>query len=317
MDVYITNDVEVWCNGWHDIDGEFPSAFRKYIYGETDKGHYGLPFQLEVLNKYKLKSVFFVEPLFAAHFGEAYLKEVIALIQNAGQEVQLHLHPEWTDEALEPLLPNVTEKRQNLYMYSLNEQRTLIAKGKQMLLDNGCKQVSAFRAGSFAANNDTLLALRDNHILIDSSYNETYRDCHICQERPPVHFSNIEGLAELPMTTYQDYPGHTRHLQLTACSFGEIKRVLLDAERKGWQAVVLLMHSFECLTSDKLLPDTLVIDRFEKLCQFLANNRERFTTKGFNATRMDYHIQPKEPLVSNLFEFSMRIAQQAYRRLKY
>jgi len=35
LDVFFTVDVEVWCDGWNNIDERFPSAFRKYIFGPT------------------------------------------------------------------------------------------------------------------------------------------------------------------------------------------------------------------------------------------------------------------------------------------
>ncbi len=35
-------------------------------------------------------------------------RTIVRLIQDAGQEVQLHRHPEWIDEARDALLENVT-----------------------------------------------------------------------------------------------------------------------------------------------------------------------------------------------------------------
>ena len=46
LDVFITVDVEVWCDGWNDLDTKFPNAFKRYIYGPTSGGNYGLPYQL-------------------------------------------------------------------------------------------------------------------------------------------------------------------------------------------------------------------------------------------------------------------------------
>ena len=38
LDVFITVDVEIWCNGWKDIDSRFPDAYRRYIHGPTASG---------------------------------------------------------------------------------------------------------------------------------------------------------------------------------------------------------------------------------------------------------------------------------------
>ena len=58
LNVYFTVDVEIWCDGWKDIDTKFPQAFKSYIYGQTKQGDFGLPYQLKVLNDYGLNGVF-------------------------------------------------------------------------------------------------------------------------------------------------------------------------------------------------------------------------------------------------------------------
>ncbi len=63
MKVYLTFDVEIWCNGWDDLDGRFPSSFERYVYGRSRHGDYALPKTLEILAGTGLTGVFFVEPL--------------------------------------------------------------------------------------------------------------------------------------------------------------------------------------------------------------------------------------------------------------
>ncbi|WP_341647565.1 hypothetical protein [Thauera humireducens] len=110
MNVLLTFDIEVWCNSWATLEQDFPTSFERYVFGRSEAGDFALPKTLDILDRHGLKGVFFVEPLFAARFGLESLATIVGLIQQAGQEVQLHLHPEWTDEARMPLLPNVTGK---------------------------------------------------------------------------------------------------------------------------------------------------------------------------------------------------------------
>ena len=121
LDVFYTVDVEIWCDGWVDIDAKFPDAFQRYIYGRTATGAFGLPYQLELLSDHGLTGVFFVEPLFATRFGEQPLAEIVGLIQERGHEVQLHLHTEWVDEAHAHLLdePHPRRKRQFMYQFDV------------------------------------------------------------------------------------------------------------------------------------------------------------------------------------------------------
>jgi hypothetical protein len=41
----------------------FPASFERYVFGRSDAGDWALPKTPEILNKYGLKDVFFVEPL--------------------------------------------------------------------------------------------------------------------------------------------------------------------------------------------------------------------------------------------------------------
>ncbi len=81
IDVFLTVDVEVWCDGWDDIDAKFPGAFQRYIYGPTPRGDYGLPYQLHQLQEHGLTGVFFVEPLFSTRFGLDPLAEIVGLVR--------------------------------------------------------------------------------------------------------------------------------------------------------------------------------------------------------------------------------------------
>ena len=80
LEVFFTVDVEVWCDGWDDLDSKFPSSFQRYIYGPQCHG--GLPTQLQVLSDHGLTGVCFVEPLFAGRFGLAPLAEIVGLIDD-------------------------------------------------------------------------------------------------------------------------------------------------------------------------------------------------------------------------------------------
>ncbi len=283
MNVYLTFDIEVWCNGWNDLDHVFPASFERYIYGHSAHGDYALPKTLELLNRHGLLGVFFVEPLFATRFGQQYLDTIVGLIRNAGHDVQLHLHPEWTDEALEPLIANCASKRQHLIYYTLDEQVALIACGKKMLETARSGPISAFRSGSFAANSDTFEALRRNRILLDSSLNR----CHAVSSAEVLRGHDLDpafevnGVMTYPVTVFQDGFGIDRPAQVGACSFAEIRDALWSAQRAGAAHFVVVSHNFEMLKPGSVQPDWVVVQRFAQLCAFLAQHRHSFTVGGF------------------------------------
>lgn len=316
LEVFFTVDVEIWCDGWVNIDQKFPGAYRKYILGPTPDGDFGLPYQLRVLKDHGLLGTFFVEPLFSTRFGKQPLEEIVGLIKENGQEVQLHLHSEWVDESLEPLIPDSTRKRQFLFQYSLEEQKRLIEAGISLLTSAGATEVNAFRAGSFGFNLDTLRALAANGISFDSSYNATLfgPTSGVMPNRIVIEPIEYEGVFEYPMTVFKDGIGSLRHAQLTACSYSEIEHLLFQALEEQRNAFVILFHNFELLSPSKTRPDRIVIDRFMKLCKFLEKNRDSFCVKGFRELHPTVVPAHTIPLKVDFWRTANRLVEQVYRR---
>ena len=316
LDVFFSVDVEVWCDGWDRIDEKFPEAFKRYIYGPTAHGDYALPYTLRVLGDHGLTGVFFVEPLFSTRFGSQPLEEIVGLIREGGQEIQLHLHPEWVDESLEPLLENIDCKRQHLRYYSRAEQEILVAAGKRLIAQAGGGECTAFRAGSFGFNRDTLAALAANDIRFDSSYNATIfgLDSGVGPGQVMVDAFECDGIHEYPMTVYDDGTASLRHAQLTACSHREMEGLLWQALESGRQSFMILSHNFELLNTTQDRPDDVVVSRFRQLCAFLDRNRDSFNVRGFEGLSPDPATQQPAPLKSPVWKTAMRMLEQAGRR---
>lgn len=284
LKVYLSFDVEIWCNGWEDLDGRFPAAFERYVYGDSREHGYALPGTLEILNRHGLKGVFFVEPLFAARFGVAHLKTIVDLL--GGHDVELHLHPEWADELTPLPFPGAQVKRQHLSYYTREEQEILIRLGLDLLAQAGAGRVNAFRTGSFACNRDTLAALAACGIPCDSSLNEIHPDSGK-DLRGQLDFTRpqqIGPITELPMTVFRDGTGRLRPAQVGSCSFAEMRTALEDAHRSGAQHFMVLSHNFEMLRQQRPTPDRVVVRRFEALCAYLAAHPERYQVETLDRT---------------------------------
>ena len=316
LNVYFTIDVEIWCDGWFDIDLKFPDAFRRYIYGPG--GRHGLPDQLRMLSDHGLKSVCFVEALFAGRFGLEPLTEVVGLIEGAGHEAQLHLHTEWVDEAREPLLPGTAGKgkRQHLRYFDLDEQTQLLQIGIDWLQQAGAPRPLGFRAGSFAFNQHTLTALDRNDIYIDSSYNASTfgPGSGVCDGELLTRSRRIGSVLELPMSVYADGRG-LRHVQLTACAWSELEHLLWQALETEQTDFVILSHNFELLTPSLKAVDPVVLKRMQRLCAFLDRHRDSFRVRGLrDGLAAPAANQPSAGLHSPLWRTGMRMAEQAWRR---
>jgi peptidoglycan/xylan/chitin deacetylase (PgdA/CDA1 family) len=326
--VFLTVDAELWPYkpGWPDVrlterDRVLDRQFDHCILGRTEQGEFGLRYQMACLNRHGLRANFFVEPLHSAAVGERWLAETVGMILLAGQEVQLHAHTEWLSDADDQGLPHGF--KQFMRDYPLEEQARIIAWAKQRLERCGAGRLIAFRAGNFGANSDTLQAVRRAGLAADSSYNRCYatgnRTIDIGQD--VFQPRTIEGVTEVPMTVFTDYPGHYRPAQLAACSSWELERALWQARSFNWRSFVILWHGPELLRPG-FRPDrrarasAVVLRRFERLCRFLDRNRDKFETPLFSEVAptdlLADDLLPR--LTSNLFLTAHRVAQQAIGR---
>jgi hypothetical protein len=320
MNVYLTVDTEVWprFRDWRETRLE--RDLRRDIQGATDRGDFGVPFQIRVLNDHGLKASFLVESLFACAVGLDPLRQIVGSIREGGHEVQLHLHTEWLSRIDPPLLPGRTG--QHCRDFTEDEQTLLIARGADNLRACGVADVCAFRAGNYGANFDTLRALARNGIRFDTSHNTCYLDsaCGLRTPEPLLQPKWIENVYELPVAFFEDRPGHYRHAQLCATSAREMENALRGAWEQGWSSFVIVSHGFELLkdrkqTSRPARPDRIVIKRFERLCRFLANNTDKFRT-AFLADAPPVDVpQPARPLRSRLHHTAWRVTEQLARRV--
>ena len=321
LNIFITVDTEVWPDNLAagPSDASFAAAYRRDILGRTRAGDCGLPLQLEIMNDHGIQASFFVESLFASRFGVDALGDIVGLVDAAGHEVQMHLHPEWAQVI--PAIQALYNGGHNLADYSEDVQSQMLQLGLANLAAAGVQQPRAFRAGNYGAGFSTLRVLRELGIEIDTSYNYCYldSDCSLQTDEPLLQPTVLEGVHQYPVSFFQDWPGHYRHAQLTACSYSELVSLLDQASRRGWGSVVIVSHGFELLNPARNAPDSIIRRRFEKLCGYIARNSDRMRVQTFRDLDINAdggaikHAQT--PLQSNMVRTASRYAVQLMRRL--
>ena len=278
MKVLLTVDVEIWLDDWDMRPESFRDGFRRFILGETGGEAKGVPYQLERLRAHDLKCVFFVEPLFACHFGIDPLRDIVSMIQDCGQEVQLHPHTEWNGFMRERIVPG--RHGVNLRDFTTDEQLRLVERGRENLLRAGARSPTAFRAGNFGAGSQTLGVLRQLGIEYDSSYDLAATTGPFLDRRllcPAV----VDGIKEFPIAVFETSGGGYRHAQVAAASFEEVAAALMRAHADEWPAFVVFWHSAELLDRTRRGASAIAARRFSRLLELLAADRDRFETVHF------------------------------------
>ncbi len=289
LKVFITIDVEY--AGMAHIGtakaGEIPEASMECrVNGQS----LGLSFIVDTLVRNGLTATFFVEPLAMHHFGEAALRRTVKLLLDAGQDVQLHLHPAWLT------FKDGKPHSDCLDDYPLEEQEALIRQGKGILEGMGAS-IRAFRAGGFAADDRSYGILGKLGISLSSSYCLGYRDqgCNIASfgDRNDV-FPAAKGVWEIPASSFRirDIRNMLAYsckpFQVGCTSHGNLRRVVEAARQGGMECLTLLLHNFEFASRND--PDWAwkpirgnhgLVRNFRDTCAWLADPQGRWRVTTF------------------------------------
>jgi hypothetical protein len=287
--------------------------FERSILGRTAEGEVGIVYQLDTLDRYGLKAVFFVDPMPALLWGTGAVADAIEPILARGHGVQLHLHTEWL--ALAGAANPVGDRTgQNLKDFSYDEQVTLIGWARDALIAAGAPAPIAFRAGNYGANDDTLRALATLGFSYDSSHSPGFAGSPCAIRLGPEHRRPIrhQGVIEVPIGCVEDVAQGLRHAQLTALSLRELLEALHHARDNAIADFTVVSHSFELLCRDRRRINKIVKRRFDRLCEKLwAMPGVTTTTYALHKPRVRPRPYPRPALPKNSVRTGIRRVEQA------
>ena len=282
--VAITVDVEPSIAGaFADPERNTP-LIHEPVWGEVAGKSEALGFLIDTLGEHGLQATFFVETVHASYFPADIMAGYARRLADAGQDVQIHLHPCWLSfengargegGPMSDLCAELAEDR-------LAE---LIATGRERIGEWTGSVPDCMRTGNFSASRGVFRAMRQSGIRVSSN---------ICAAVSPpsdrtldltggIH--RIEDITEFPVTCFVDRGpvgrGRLRPMQITACSFEEQRASLDELHRAGASIAVIVTHPFEFLkwtgaAFSRMRPNRLVQRRLQRLCAFLADNGDRF-----------------------------------------
>lgn len=229
------------------IDTEGPIGnmpVERMIYGRIKEGdEYGIKYLMKLLDRYNIKGLFFVDIAEAWDYGSEKLKTVLKVIEDAGHDTGVHIHPDHMAD----------KKRRYLWQYSYKEQYEIIAKCTDFYEKALHKKPLSFRAGRYGANNETLDVLEKLEYRYDMS--EFFGNKY-CKIEPPVTCNAVKKcgkreIIEVPVTSFKSFstPFYSRYDKIdSGLKPSEFKRVMRAIHAGSHVDVVsFFMHSFSML----------------------------------------------------------------------
>jgi hypothetical protein len=206
--------------------------------------------------------------------------------------------------------------------FSLNDQSVLLGTAIELLVRAGAPRPTAFRAGNYGADDNSLRALAGHGLIWDSSVNAPYLGgaCRIGLSADQVGAIERYGIIEVPVAGLDEREGQVRPAQICALSAHEMKAALSHAADHEHRAFVIVTHSFEMLSRDRQRANQAVIARFQAMCDAIAAD-PRLVSAGFNdldAVALTRAVDPRlVRLGPNRLRTFARMAEQAVATWRY
>ncbi len=247
-----------------------PGPLVKYPNGAwcTCEGvHCGFPLVMEICERYGIRATFFVNVFEYKVIGEKLMAAMCDEMLARGHDVQLHTHPSFVTG--KPFLCDSP----------LQEQTELIGHGKEKLEAWTGRRVVAHRAGYYAANEESIVALRENGIHLDSSSLYGHRYCHV--DWTKFELAERDGSWELPISWFNvaDANGAPRRMKFDIDKGpAELLAAFADeALSIGYGYLTFAAHSFSFLRVGKDGPSSAKdggkVEGFDRLLRHLTLSR--------------------------------------------
>ncbi len=228
------------------------------LWGRIGNEDWGLGRLIDTFDDIEVKGTFFLDAYAGNEHDIAQQRRAAELIARRGHDLQLHTHPG----------PAFDRTRDQLRHYTLTEQEEIIELGCQRLQQWSGARPVLHRAGDWAADHNSLQALRHHGFRADFSASPWSKNCGFDPDAITGNgWTRIDDLLCGVGTCYQDrITGRMRRVDLGGVSFREA----LDVLSRQIDPFLLTLHSFSLLRYNKsrthFVSDPDYINRLRRFC---------------------------------------------------
>lgn len=276
---------------------------ERLVWGRHSRGVAGIAEMCAIGSEFCAPHVFFVD-LCGAYPQLNEMQKVVRWLDLAGQDVQLHTHPEYLPESFwREYGLDISPRYMNQYSEDSRSEFVIRHFGQAISRITG-KPILAHRAGSFRWNGAAIRALKSTNIPL--SFNNSMCAVHAGQcvfsepTNQPYMWSN--GVIEVPTTEKKILPKVGKDEWWARLTYPESSyfrfnpwwgKFLLDAFSGSPSFSVFLLHSWSLLYWDEnghaTYKDDKRLEGYRKLLSRLTKDYDVITTADF----LDLHARGK------------------------
>lgn len=212
----------------------------RLITGEGLTGNPGIHKILDITEQYGFKSNVFLDVYNHHNFQPGVLQSIAQSIYDRGHEVELHTHPDYAK--------HLDFYKGYIYKYPLEGQIRIMEYGKNLIYEWTGEYLVAHRGGSYAMNEDTLNALYEVGIPIDSSLYFQHKNNQLKEAFTINKVSFYARTIEVPVTLVRiaksDGSYRNSKFDIDAHSYDQLIKVIQSAKGNNLPTLTLFLHSF-------------------------------------------------------------------------
>ena len=265
MYLIITVDVE---------DAHNINSTLDIIYGKLNNKYFGFPKIINICNSFGISATFFLDVFEYIRYGEKAFENICKEMIEKGHDVQLHIHPNRCSD----------EKRLRMEEYSLEEQIEIIKAGKELIKKWTGEYPVAYRGGGYySINKDTITALKENNIPIDTTMFYGNPDCKLTFSKNKV--VERDGIIEVPVTILKrniklfGININSRYIKtdISWATLDELKFFVREAKINNIKVMNLFMHSYSLMKFNQnfseFKPDYNNINKLKAFLKFILDDK--------------------------------------------